>query len=143
MRNRPANWVITALLTLQLAVGLQWQVAHAAGAPSERQMNGMQAGHCPGHQSKDSTTVEGGGAGASTSAPSSHINPADNHDCCHSLSCQCQYAQSPVMLDLPRTSAGFSPLLLLPVLDARHPVARTNEFFRPPIARIPGALDAI
>src|ERR1700733_7867526 len=67
MRNRPANWVITALLMVQLAIGLQWQGAHAAAAP-ERQMNGMKAGHCASHQSNDSSTIQGG-AGASTSAP--------------------------------------------------------------------------
>jgi len=134
MRNRPANWVITALLMLQLAIGLQWQVAHAAAAPPEPQMNGMEAGHCPGHQPKDSRTVEGGGAGASSSAPSSRDNPANEHDCCRSVGCQCHYAQSPGVLDLPRTSAAFSTLLLLPVFDARPPVARTNRLFRPPIA---------
>jgi hypothetical protein len=140
MRNRPANWVITALLMLQLAIGLQWQVAQAVAAPTEPQMNGMQAGgmqagHCPGHQSKDSRTVEGGGSGASTSAPFSHDDPADKHDCCRSVGgCQCHYAQSPGALDLPRTSITFSALLLLPVFDARPPVARTNKFFRPPIA---------
>jgi hypothetical protein len=134
MRKRPANWVITALLMLQLAVGLQWQVAHAVAAPPERQMNGMEAGHCPGHQSKDSRAVEGGGAGVSTSPPSSQHNPADKHDCCRSLGCQCHYAQSPVVPDLLRTSAAFAALLLLPVFDARPPVARTNEVFRPPIA---------
>ena len=134
MRNRPANWVITALLMLQLAIGLQWQVAHAVGAPPERQMNGMEAGHCPGHQSKDSRDDAGGGTGASTSAPSSHDNPAHKHECCHSLGCQCDYAQSPVVLDLLRARAGFSALLLLPAFDTRSPVTRTNEFFRPPIA---------
>jgi hypothetical protein len=134
MHNRPANWVMTALLMLQLAVGLQWQVAHAVAAPLEPQTNGMEAGHCPGHQSKNSRTVEEDRAGVSTSAPSAHDNSANKHDCCRSVGCQCHYAQSPGVLDLPRTSAAFSALLLLPVLDARHPVARTNRVFRPPIA---------
>jgi hypothetical protein len=133
MRNRPANWVITALLMLQLAIGLQWQVAHAAAVLAERQMNGMKAGHCSGHQSNDPRTIQGG-AGASTSAPPSHDNPANKHDCCRSLGCQCHYAQTPVVLGLLRTSAAFSALLLLPVIDARLPVAHTNELFRPPIA---------
>jgi len=136
MRNGPANWVITALLMLQLAVGLQWQVANAATVPPERQKNGMETGHCPGHghQSRDSRTVEGGGAGASTSAPSSHDNPANKHECCRSVGCQCHYAQSPGVLGLPRTSAALSALLLSPVFDAQPPVARTNKLFRPPIA---------
>jgi hypothetical protein len=129
MRNRTANWVIAALLMVQLAVGLQWQAAHAAAAP-ERQMNGMNTGHCAGHQSNDSK----GGAGASTSAPSSHDNPANKHDCCHSFGCQCHSAQSPAAPGLLRTSAALSALLLLPVIDARLPVAHTNELFRPPIA---------
>jgi len=133
MRNRPANWVITALLMLQLAIGLQWQVAHADAAPPERQMNGMKAGHCASHQSNGSKTIQGG-AGASTSAPSSHDNPDSKHDCCRSLGCQCHSAQSPVVPGLLRTSAALSALLLLPVIDARLPVAHSNELFRPPIA---------
>jgi hypothetical protein len=132
MRNRPANWVITALLMVQLAIGLQWQAAHAAAAP-ERQMNGMKAGHCASHQSNDSSTIQGG-AGASTSAPPSHHNPANKHDCCRSLGCQCHYAQTPAVPGLLRVSAAYSAFLLLPVFDARLPVARTNELFRPPIA---------
>jgi hypothetical protein len=134
MHNRPANWVIAALLMLQLAIGLQWQVAHAVAAPPEPQTNGMEAGHCPGHQSTDSRPVKRGSAGVSTGAPSSHDNSGNKHDCCRSVGCQCHYAQSPGILDLPRTSAAFSGLLLLPVFDARPPVARTNKFFRPPIA---------
>src|ERR1700737_2302591 len=134
MRKRPANWVIAALLMVQLAMGFQWEVAHAVVAPPERQMNGMEAGRCPAHQSKYSRTDERRVAGASTSSPSSHDNPASKHDCCRSPGCQCHYAQSPGVLDLPRTSAAFSALLLLPVFDARPPVARTNKFFRPPIA---------
>jgi hypothetical protein len=134
MPDRSANWVLTALLMLQLALGLQWQAAHAAAAPPEPQTGGMEAGHCPGHQPKDSRPVDGGGAGASTSAASSHDNPANKHDCCRSVGCQCHDAQSPAVLDLPRTSAAFSALLLLPVFDAQLPVARTNRLFRPPIA---------
>jgi hypothetical protein len=38
MRNT-ANWMSAALLMLQLAIGLQWQVAHAVVAQSEQQMN--------------------------------------------------------------------------------------------------------
>jgi hypothetical protein len=132
MRNRTANWLITALLMVQLAIGLQWQAAHAAAAP-ERQMNGMKAGHCAGHQSNDSRSIQGGAA-ASTSAPPSHDNPANKHDCCRSFGCQCHYAQTPAVFGLPRTSAALSALLLLPVFDARLPVAHTNELFRPPIA---------
>jgi hypothetical protein len=133
MRNRRGNWVI-ALLMFQLAIGLQWQVAHAVVVPPERQMNSMEAGHCPGHRSKDSRADEGRGAGASTNAPSSHDDSANKYDCCRSLGCQCHYAQSPGVLDLPRTSAAFSAVFLLPVFESRPPVARTNELFRPPIA---------
>jgi hypothetical protein len=134
MRNRPANWVIAALLILQLAIGLQWQGAHAAVALPEPQKNRMEAGHCPGHHSSDSRTVEEGGAGASTAAPSSHDSPGNKHDCCRSVGCQCHYAQNPGVLDLPRARAVFSTLVLQPGFGARPPVARTNKLFRPPIA---------
>jgi len=110
MRNLPATWVIAALLMLQLA--LAWQTAHAASVLPEHPMSGMQAGQCPGHQSTDS----------------------QKHDCCHSLGCQCHSAQSPGALNPPPTRAAFASLHLLPASDARPPVARTTEFFRPPIA---------
>jgi hypothetical protein len=133
VRNRPANWVIAAQLMLQLAIGLQGQVARALAPPPERQMNGMEAGHCPGHASVDSTIDEGGGAGKSTSAPSSD-NPAKKHDCCRSLGCQCHCAQTPGVLGSTRSRAAFSAWTLVPVFDAQPPVTRTNELFRPPIA---------
>jgi hypothetical protein len=136
MCNRSGNWVIAALLMFQLVIGMQWQVAHADMAASERQSSGVDAGHCPGHASKDSRTDERGSAGASTSVPSSHATstPVHKHDCCGSNDCQCHCAQGPAVLNLSPASAVCSALLLLPVFDARPPVARTNELFRPPIA---------
>jgi hypothetical protein len=135
--------VIAALLMLQLAIGLQWQAAHAAAALPEPQKNAMKAGHCPGHQSSDSRSVEGRGSGATSGAPSSHGNSGDKHDCCRSVGCQCDYAQNPGVLDLPRAGAVFSTLLLQPMFAARPAVARTNKLFRPPIARAPGAVGAL
>lgn len=134
VRNRSTNWVIAALLMLQLVIGMQWQVAHADMAPPERQARGVDARHCPHHASKDSRTDGRGGAGASTSARSPHNIPAQKHDCCVSLDCQCHCAQGPGVLDLPLASVVYSASFLLPLFDARPPVARTNEFFRPPIA---------
>jgi hypothetical protein len=133
VRNRPANWVTTALLLFQLAIALQWQVAHASMALPERQASGIDARHCPDHPSKASRTGERLRAEASTSAPP-HNDPAHQHDCCGSLDCQCHGAQGPGALDLPVASAVGSASFLLPVFDARPPVARTNEVFRPPIA---------
>jgi hypothetical protein len=134
VRNRPANWSIAALVIFQLAIGLQWQTAQAVVAQPEREMNGMGAGDCPDHSSKDSRADHERSAGGPTSAPSSHHNPANKHDCCRSLGCQCHCAQSPGTLDLPLAGAALSPTLQLPILDARPPVARSNELFRPPIA---------
>jgi hypothetical protein len=134
MRNRPANWVTTALLLFQLAIALPWQAAHANMAPPERRASDMDARHCPAHSSKGSSTDERHGGGASTSAPSSHGNPAHGHDCCGSLDCQYHCAQVPGALHLPLASVVFSASFLLPFVEARPPVARTNELFRPPIA---------
>jgi hypothetical protein len=133
VRNRPANWVIATLLMVQLAIGLQWQVAQAVVTPPERQMNGTEAGHCPTHSTKDSRTGREHGAGASTSAPSSHHDPAQKHDCCRSLGCQCHCAQGPGALALSLASAVPTASLLLPAFDARAPIGRTTELFRPPI----------
>jgi hypothetical protein len=108
MRNRLSNWVIAALLMFQLVIGMQWQVAHAEMAPPERQASGAETRHCPDHPSK--------------------------HDCCGSLDCQCHFAQAPGVLDLPLASVFGSTSFLLSVFDARSPVARINELFRPPIA---------
>ena len=134
MRNRFGNWVIAALLMFQLVIGMQWQVAHADMAPPERQASGMDTRHCPGHASKSRT--DGRGAGALTSASPAHGTsaPAHKHDCCGSLDCQCHCAQAPGVLNLPLASVFCSPSFLLPFFDARPPVARTNELFRPPIA---------
>jgi hypothetical protein len=126
--------MIAALLIFQLAVGLQWQAAQAVAVPPERQMNGMAARHCPIHASKDSRTDEGRGAEVSTNAPSSHNNPAHMHDCCGSVDCRCHSAQGPTVFDLPPASVVFPGSFLLPAVNARPPVARTNELFRPPIA---------
>lgn len=134
VRKRPANWVIAALVMFQLAIGLQWDAAQAVVAPPERQMNGMEAGHCPAHPSKDSRTAQGRDAGASTSAPSSHKSPASKHDCCGSLGCQFHCAQSPCVFDLPLASITPSISVLVPFVDARAPVSRPTELFRPPIA---------
>jgi hypothetical protein len=126
--------MITALLMFQLAFGLQWQVAQAVVAAPERQMGAMEDGHCPAHLLKASRIDEGRSAGSSTRAPSSHSQPAQKHDCCRSLGCQCHYGQGAAMLDPPLASATVSASLLLPAFCARAPVARTNELFRPPIA---------
>jgi hypothetical protein len=134
MRNRPANRMIAALLIFQLAIGLQWQVAHAVAAPPELQMSGVDARHCPTHPSKDSRTNERRGAEVSTRAPSSHNDLAHTHDCCGSLDCQCHCAQGPVVLDLPLAGVISPATFLVPLVNARPPVARTNELFRPPIA---------
>src|SRR4030088_1328398 len=101
VRNRPANWAIAALVIFQLAIGMQWQTAQAAVAPPEREMNGVGAGDCPDHSSKDSRADQERTAGAPTSAPPSHHNPANKHDCCRSEGCHCHCAQSPGTLDLP------------------------------------------
>jgi len=117
MRNLPATWAIAAMMMLQLAVGLAWQTVHAASALAEHPISGMETSQCPGHQSTDSRD-----------------HPAKKHDCCLSLGCQCHSAQSLGALIPPPTHAAFSSLHLLPSFDARPPVARTTEFFRPPIA---------
>ena len=135
MRNRFGSWAIAALLMFQLVIGMQWQVAHADMAPPERQPSGMDASHCPSHASKDSRTDERGGPVSTTASPS-HVTsaPAHKHDCCGSLNCQCHCAQAPGVLNLPLTSVVCSASLPLPSFDARPPVARTNELFRPPIS---------
>jgi hypothetical protein len=130
VRNRSTNWVITALLMFQLAIGLQWQMAQADAVTPDQQMSRTEAGRCPTHQAK----ISRGNATTSTSSLPSHKSPAPTHDCCHSQGCLCHCAQSSGVLDLARVSAAPSFSLLLPVFDARPPVARTNEFFRPPIA---------
>ena len=110
MRNRPANWVIAALLMLQLAIGLSGRAAYAGSLPEHPMSGAMEAVHCPGHQS------------------------STKHDCCRSLGCQGHSALSPGVLNLPPSRVAFSSLDLLSTCNARPAVARTNEFFRPPIA---------
>jgi hypothetical protein len=134
VRNRLANWVLAVLPMVQLVIGMQWQVAHADVAAPELQASGVDAQHCPDHPSKASRTGERRDAGASTSVSSSHDNPVHHHDCCGSLDCQCHGAQGPGVLDVPLAGAVGAASFLPPFFDARPPVARTNELFRPPIA---------
>ena len=134
MRRSPVGWVITALLMFQLAFGLQWQVARAVEVPPEQPTSGMEGGHCPAHQAKRSGADEGLDANTSTSPQSSHNHAAPKHDCCRSLGCQCHCAQSPGVLDFPRAGAPVSSSFFSSICDARPPVSRTNDFFRPPIA---------
>ena len=98
--------MIAALLMFQFVIGMQWQVAHANMALPERHVSGVDARHCPAH----------------------------SHDCCGSIDCRCHGSQGPGVLDLPLASVVCSASFLLPFFDARLPVARTNELFRPPIA---------
>ena len=111
MRNRPLNWVTTALLLFQLSIGMQWQAANANMASLEPQASGldqasgMDARHCHTHK----------------------------HDCCGSLDCQCQGAQGSVVVAPPLASVVLFASFLLPLVNARLPVAHTNELFRPPI----------
>lgn len=120
MRNGLANWMTTVLLMFQLVLGMQLQVAHANVDPAEGRSSGVDARHCPDHPSQG--------------APSAHTEPVHKHDCCSSVDCQCHGAQSPAAFHLTLVGVVGFGSLLLPSLDARPPVARTNELFRPPIA---------
>jgi hypothetical protein len=110
MRDRLTNGMIAALLMFQFVIAMQWQVAHANIAPPERQASGVDELHCSGHSSPHT------------------------HDCCGSLDCECHCAQGPGVLDLTLASVVCPASFLLPFFDARSPVARSNELFRPPIA---------
>jgi hypothetical protein len=117
MRNGFANWVTPVLLMLQLVLGMQWQVAYA-NMDTAYDASGVDARHCPDHPP----------------APSAHSNLFHKHVCCGSVDCQCQGAQSPAVIHLPLVGVVSFGSVLLPCQDARPPVARTNELFRPPIA---------
>jgi hypothetical protein len=134
VHKRVTNRVLASLLMFQFVIGMQWQAANANMAPPERHESAVVASHCPDHPAKDSGSDDRRGAGASRSVPSSHVIPAHSHDCCGSLDCQCQCAQGPAALDLPLPSVVGAASFLLFLFDARPPVARTNELFRPPIA---------
>ncbi len=120
--------LMVGLAMFQLAVGSQWNLMQAVVASGQ-----MAAGHCAAHAHPDlgQNTRHGG---AASSASSSTQMPATKHDCCRSLSCQCHCVPSPVMAALALASPAFAASFLVPVFDARLPVAHTNELFRPPIA---------
>jgi hypothetical protein len=135
VRNRLATWVLAVLPMMQLVLGMQWQAAHANVAAPALHASGVDTQHCPDHLSKASRTGQRRDAGASASVSSSHDSPVHYHDCCGSLDCQCHGAQGPGLLGVPMAGAVGPPSFLPPpFFDARPPVARTNEFFRPPIA---------
>jgi hypothetical protein len=120
--------LMVGLVMFQLAIGLQWRLMQAVVAPGQ-----MAAGHCAAHAHPDlgKDTRHGGEAASASSAPQM---PGTQHDCCRSLGCQCHCVPSPVMAALTLAGPAFSVSFRVPVFDARPPVARTNELFRPPIA---------
>jgi hypothetical protein len=111
---QPFIRILFALLTLQLAVGLQTSVAQAAVASSHTvamHTGAVDGEHCP-----------------------LHAKPAHKHDCCGSMGCQCQCANAPAALGMPTVGVALSAMLLLPAGDARLVRARAESHFRPPIA---------
>lgn len=134
VRPTPANLVIVAVLVFQLAIGLHWQMMHAAVLPAQLQAAGAEAAeHCPAHQAKPPGSAEAHGATVSPHAASLHHGAGHQHECCLSPGCQCHCAQSPMSVGL-RVTRLVTPATVSPVLDARTPTTRANELFRPPIA---------
>lgn len=118
---------MVGLVMFQLAIGLQWKQAQAGAAAGE-----VAAGHCAAHAhaAVGKATRLGGGV---SSASSTQQIPGTQHDCCRSPGCQCHCVQTPVMTALTLGSPALSSARRVPVFDARLPVARTNQLFRPPI----------
>src|SRR4051812_33330505 len=123
MRRRPLNLLITALLMFQLAIGMQWQSAHAEVGPVGQGMNSPHEEHCSSHQ----LSADGAGKirGEQTGGRFSPHGTFGKHDCCHSAGCQCNFAQQLATLSL--LIAGPQPAsVLLPTVNSRTPAMRST-----------------
>jgi hypothetical protein len=138
--------VLFAVLALQLAFGLQVDVAYAT--PMRDSMNAVQdtAVHaqpsddaCPMHSTSMDAPMHGTAATDSASATTAphvkvpHDNSPGKHDCCKS-SCQCQCGNAPLAFSLTATRGVLASVYLRPVAVIRVAHAPTDTHFRPPIA---------
>jgi hypothetical protein len=117
---------VTLLVALswQLGFGMQWAYAHAAPIGPHTQQSLVSAGsgaHCLFHH-------------ASGGTPLPQHDSSRIHDCCALGGCVCHCTHSPLASDLPQVSAAEVCSCLLPAIEARVPIARLDEFFKPPIA---------
>jgi hypothetical protein len=123
--------LIQAVLVFQLALGMQWSVAHAASTP--QQSPGSPAEDCPFHAApaKAPAVQPLRAAPVSHSASDQH-EPRHQHDCCHSASCQCHGAFAVMSCEL--TSLNISFVSNRPALvDVPLATWRLDECLRPPI----------
>jgi hypothetical protein len=139
VHRRPTSYLMYAVLVFQLAVGMNWPVAHAATVPQQGQTGGMEMAHCPEHASlglggEGPDTHNGQVEGSADHDPSHHQQLQAKHDCCRSAGCQCHCAFTPCVTGPMGLRIFVSFGYLVPILDARVTTARHDEFFRPPIA---------
>jgi hypothetical protein len=126
-----ARWLLIAMLTFQLSIGLQWPVAYAAVATPEGQSDGMVTEHCPGHAADTPKSASQSRADAGSASHDPAHNP---HDCCGSLGCYCHGVPTLLAPELSCASTTRFVLPMRPAAVASQPVARPTELFRPPIA---------
>ena len=111
----PTSYLMYAVLVFQLAVGMDWPVAHAATVPQQGQPGGMEMARCPEHASLGvgaggPDTHNGQVEGSADHDPSHHPEPPAKHHCCRSAGCQCHCAFTPASL-ARRACASWSPLV--------------------------------
>jgi len=134
----PTSYLMYAVLVFQLAVGMDWPVAHAATVPQQGQPGGMEMARCPEHASLGvgaggPDTHNGQVEGSADHDPSHHPEPPAKHHCCRSAGCQCHCAFTPGVAGPTGLRIVVTLGYLLPAFDARVATALPEEFFRPPI----------
>ena len=139
VHRKPPSYLIIAVLVFQLAMGMNWPMAHAAAAGQQSEPRGMDMAHCSEHASAGQP-AEGppnGNAQVDGSVghdPSHTPQPLAKHDCCRFAGCQCHSAFTPGIVGPANMRVVVSLGCLLPMLDARAITSRPDDFFRPPIA---------
>lgn len=117
--------VLFAVLAVQLAIGLQADVAYATpqGMPATMQVS-VDHDACPMHSASATDALH---------AHTPQNNSSGKHDCCKS-SCQCQCGSVPLAFNLPITR-GIPVTAYIPLVHVSH-VANgpADTHFRPPIA---------
>jgi len=157
MKHRSLRSVAFVLLTLQLALGFQWQAVQAVAPPMAMQMqspmyvtaaathnaSGVATSHSAASDDDGASRVAAAAivpdnAAHAVDASSAGQPGCPEHsmprDCCHASACQCHCVYTPGVIDLPLLSNIATSVAVPSLASAQFVAPHIDEFLRPPIA---------
>ena len=127
--------VLCALITFQLAIGLQPALANSTATLQSMHSPGEA---CPTHAppaARDRAAQAHIAHDRATHAHTAHDPALLKHDCCKSSGCQCHCGGLPLAVPLSSGRATLDETITLrPTPTPRAPSALADSHFRPPIA---------